>query len=182
VFVVSSHVTGKRVAALAAREFPQSRLLDHVLTAMPTDPLCWQFLLVQTQGDDLALRRGVLSLAPGLVTASRCGGTRVNAATTAPLQPVQAAGSGAVDWHGEILTPIAELERRKATDCRVAAALRFVRAPWLASIAGGTVFGDLRYDREKAPGFAELPLSASDRCPAFVPGWRPPRGDVLGQF
>jgi hypothetical protein len=38
--------------------------------------------------------------------------------------------------------------------------------------------GDLRYDLEPAPAFAELELG-KDACPGFVPKWQPPRADLL---
>jgi inner membrane protein len=180
-FIVSSHVAGKRVATIAARDFPKARLLDHVLTAMPSNPLCWQVLLVQTQDDALALRRAVLSLAPGRISAAQCDGARATAPTTAPLESVAAQSDAQIAWHGEVLTPLRTLSEWAATNCNVAAALRFVRAPWLASIQDVTIFGDLRYDREETLGFAELAVTPDLRCPAFVPGWQPPRSDVLGE-
>lgn len=178
-FIASSHVAGTRVAEIAARDFPHARLLDHVLTAMPSNPLCWQVLLVQTQDDALALRRGVLSLVPDRMSAAQCGTGRLSAETTAPLQTVPAASDRTVAWHGEVSTPLAALTGLAGTNCNVAAALRFDRAPWLASIEGATVLGDLRYDREEALGFAEIAVDPDTPCPAFVPAWRPPRSDIL---
>jgi hypothetical protein len=155
--------------------------VDHVLTAMPANPLCWQVLLVETQDDALALRRGVLSLAPERVSAAQCGAGRLTAETTAPLQAVAATSDRTVTWHGEVSTPLSALTGLASTNCNVAAALRFVRAPWLASIEGATVLGDLRYDREEALGFAEILLAPHMPCPAFVPAWYPPRSDILGR-
>jgi hypothetical protein len=67
-----------------------------------------------------------------------------------------------------------------AVDCEAAAAMRFIRAPWLAEINGEPVLGDLRYDREKELGFAELALEdPPPRCPRLVPPWQPPRADLL---
>jgi hypothetical protein len=43
------------------------------------------------------------------------------------------------------------------------------------------VFGDLRYDRERELGFAEIETQ-SGGCPEFVPGWTPPRADLLGLY
>jgi inner membrane protein len=180
VFMVGSHAAGERVTTIAAEAFPQARLLDHVLTAMPANPLCWQVLLVQTQGDALALRRAVLSLAPDQVSAEQCGTGRLIAETTAPLQPVAAISDRTLAWHGEVSTPLPALNELATTNCNVAAALRFVRAPWLATIEAATILGDLRYDREEALGFAEILIAPDLPCPAFVPAWQPPRSDIFG--
>ena len=58
--------------------------------------------------------------------------------------------------------------------------MRFIRVPWLAAVGRDTVLGDLRYDREKALGFAEVALhDPPGPCPRLVPDWRPPRADLL---
>ena len=108
-FIVSSRAAARRVEALAQRDFPHARLVDHVLTAMPANPLCWDFMLIQTEDGNLALRRGMLSLAPDLLPVARCTSARLELRTTAPLQPIDASDAEAVNWHGEILTPLADL-------------------------------------------------------------------------
>jgi hypothetical protein len=39
----------------------------------------------------------------------------------------------------------------------------------------------LRYDREKALGFAEVPLQEQPDCPPFVPHWTEPRLDLIAR-
>lgn len=180
-FAASSHVAARRAESLARNVFPEARLLDHVLTPMPANPLCWEVMLVQTQDDAVAVRRAMLALAPSLIPADRCLSRSLNT-HTAPLERVPAADAPAVKWYGEIATPISQLARLVATDCEAAAAMRFIRAPWIAILERATVLGDLRYDREKTLGFAELRLQDPPvRCPKWVPGWRPPRADLLRQ-
>ncbi|MDQ3033919.1 MAG: hypothetical protein M3Y87_15995, partial [Myxococcota bacterium] len=71
-----------------------------------------------------------------------------------------------------------------AQRCDVAAYLRFARVPFAASAPAREtiVLGDLRYDRERGPSFAEIevPREPPAECPSFVPPWEPWRaGDLL---
>jgi inner membrane protein len=82
-------------------------------------------------------------------------------------------------WYGEVRTPRAQLTDIVANDCVAAAAMRFIRVPWLTRVDGELVIGDLRYDREKELGFAEIALGTNGQCPRFVSPWLPPRSDLL---
>jgi inner membrane protein len=179
-FAVSSQLAGSRVAGLAATMFPGARLVDHVLTPMPANPLCWEVMLVQTQDHAVVARRTMLALAPALIPAGGCLSRSLNLPSSAPLRRVPAADSAELQWYGEIATELDRLKSRVATDCEAAAAMRFIRVPWLAAVGAETVLGDLRYDREKSLGFAEVALhDPPGPCPRLVPGWRLPRADLL---
>ena len=179
-FAVSSRLAARRVDAFAATLFPGARLIDHVLTPMPANPLCWEVMLVQTQDGSVVARRTMLALAPSLIPADGCLSRSLNIPSSAPLQRVQAADSAELHWYGEIATGLDQLKSRVANDCEAAAAMRFIRVPWLAAVGPATVLGDLRYDREKALGFAEVALhDPPGPCPRLVPDWRPPRADLL---
>ena len=179
-FAVSSHLAGRRVEAFAATTFPSARLIDHVLTPMPANPLCWEVMLVQTQDEDVVARRTMLALAPSLIPADGCLSRSLNIPSSAPLRRVPAADSAELRWYGEIATPLDQLQARVAIDCEAAAVMRFIRVPWLAAVGSATVLGDLRYDREKSLGFAEVSLhDPPGPCPRLVPDWRPPRADLL---
>jgi hypothetical protein len=147
---------------------------------MPANPLCWEVMLVQTDEQSVIARRTMLALAPSLIPADGCLSRSLNIPSTAPLARVQAVDTASLHWYGEIATDLAQLRSRVATDCEAAAAMRFIRVPWLATVGQATVLGDLRYDREKALGFAELELRDQPAaCPRQVPDWRPPRTDLL---
>jgi inner membrane protein len=179
-FAVSSQFAGRRVEALAAITFPSARLIDHVLTPMPANPLCWEVMLVQTQDEAVIARRTMLALAPSLIPADGCLSRSLNIPSSAPLQPVPAPDTAQLHWYGEIATGLDALKSRVAMDCEAAAAMRFIRVPWLAAVGPDLVLGDLRYDREKSLGFAELALhDPPGRCPHPVPDWQPPRADLL---
>jgi inner membrane protein len=179
-FAVCSHLAARRVDTLAAEFFPDARLADRVLTPMPANPLCWEVMLVQTQGDAVIVRRTMLALAPSLIPANRCLSRSLNIPSSAPLERVQVADSAELQWYGEIASRLDQLRRRVVADCEAAAAMRFIRVPWLATVGEDAVLGDLRYDREKELGFAEVALTdPPGPCPRWVPDWQPPRADLL---
>jgi inner membrane protein len=179
-FAVSSQLAAHRVEAFAASLFPGARLMDHVLTPMPANPLCWEVMLVQTQDDAVVARRTMLALAPSLIPADGCLSRSLNLPSSAPLQRVQEDDTAELHWYGEIATGLDQLRNRVSTDCEAAAAMRFIRVPWLATVGQATVLGDLRYDREQSLGFAEVELhSPPPTCPRWVPPWIPPRADLL---
>lgn len=176
-FVLQSAATGRRVDALAAMQFPQAHTLDRVLTPMPVNPICWELILIQDESEALVLRRAMLSMAPRWLPAARCPGRGLQVPVSAPLEPVDAPSTSAIEWHGEIRSPIDALVSVWEKNCRVDAFMRFARAPWLARVDGSLVIGDLRYDREAALGFAELEIeSDAEPCPAWMPPWAPPIG------
>ncbi len=178
-FVYMSHRAGARVGTLAAHLFPNARSLDHVLTPMPVNPLCWEVILVQEESRSLVLRRAMLSMAPNWIPAANCPGRSLDIPITAPLQNVAVEDTRDLKWHGEVRSEIDTLLGMWRENCRVEALMRFVRAPWLARIEDDLVIGDLRYDREEGLGFAELAVeSDAEPCPRLVPPWVPPRDDL----
>jgi inner membrane protein len=179
-FAVSSQVAGRRIEAIASTLFPVAHSIDHVLTPMPANPLCWEVMLVQTQNGSVIARRTMLALAPSLIPPNGCLSRSLDIPSTAPLARVHAPAAPELHWYGEIATDLDRLRRRVRSDCEAAAAMRFIRVPWLAAVGSATVLGDLRYDREKDLGFAELALQdPRAACPRHVPPWQPPRADLL---
>lgn len=180
-FVLSAQLARSRLNAIAAEQFPESTVLDRVLTPMPVNPACWEVMLLQREADNAVLRRAMLALAPAWLTADRCLSRSLDLEITAPLVPVPADSGGRLKWYGQISTPIDRLVTVAATNCEAAAALRFIRMPWLAEVNNQLVLGDLRYDREVELGFAEIAITAHPRCPVFVPKWVEPRHDLLAR-
>jgi inner membrane protein len=179
-FVVASQLAARRVDAFASELFPEARLIDRVLTPMPANPLCWEVMLLQTQDESVVARRTMLALAPSLIPADGCLSRSLTLPSSAPLERVHVANTAELHWYGEIATGLDRLKHRVADDCVAAAAMRFIRVPWLATIDHSLVLGDLRYDREEALGFAEVALrDQPGGCPRLVPDWRPPRADLL---
>ena len=179
VFATAGRAAAAQLESYARVRFPHAVTLDHALTPMPADPLCWEALLIQREGDSYVTRRAVLSLAPSWVEAARCPNVAFRAPTRAPLQAVADAGSDRLSWHGEFSMPSEGLKTLAATNGEMAAFLRFARAPWAAAEAGQWEIGDLRFG---GGGIAALRLSAPAICPRFVPPWLPPRADVIGSL
>jgi inner membrane protein len=180
-FAVTAQTARAHVNAIAAQQFPESTMIDRIVTPMPVNPACWEVMLLQRDADNAVLRRAMLALAPAWLTADQCRTRSLDIAISAPLVPVPTDSSEQIKWYGQISTPVDRLATLAASNCEAAAALRFIRMPWLADVKGELVLGDLRYDREEELGFAEIVIHARPSCPRFVPNWAEPRYELLGQ-
>ena len=180
VSVSTGATAAQRIDSIAMVAFPGDRVIDHVLTPAPMNPLCWDVLLLETRGDRYAVRFGTLSLAPGFIPAQRCPRISGTRPTTAGVAPLPESASPEIQWSGEFSMSRALLGRLVAGHCQVAAAMQFIRAPFGAQVDDQWVIGDLRFDRERGGGMASIDLgpSTSGECPASVP-WTPPRADLL---
>ncbi len=76
--------------------------------------------------------------------------------------------------------PVDRLASLVAGNCEAFELMQFVRAPFATELDGQWVIGDLRFDRERALGMAEIGLAAqpANRCRYSVP-WVPPRAALL---
>jgi len=162
----------RKVLADAVRTLdPGERLLDSALSAYPANPLCWSFVTVaqDDRGGSYHLRRGLLSIAPGLDPVSSC------PAPIAGRAPEDA--STQLAWLGDRRESLAELRSLAAHDCHVNAWLRFARAP---SIAGGLAT-DARWGPSGSWNFSTMEIAAQAQtpCPHPVPDWTYPRADLL---
>jgi inner membrane protein len=180
IFIVAGQFAVRRIDSIANSDFPTDRSIDHVLTPMPMNPLCWDVLLLETHGDRYAIRHGVLSAAPEVMSATKCPTTLLGQQTTAPMTKVAAPDSAGIHWLGEFAMSKAQLVTLVATYCDAAALMQFARAPFATRFERRWVIGDLRFDREPQLGLAEIELRSpsTGRCPETVP-WIPPRADLL---
>jgi inner membrane protein len=178
--VIAGRSAVLHINAVATRDFPDDWVIDHVLSPIPTNPFCWDVLLLETHGDRYIARHGMLSEAPGLVTAQSCSTKLVSKDTTAPMATLHTADSPDAVWFGEFSMPVTRLANLTANNCEAAALMQFVRAPFVVERKNGWVIGDLRFDRERGLGLAEIEVSAthSGDCPPTAP-WLPPRADLL---
>jgi inner membrane protein len=176
-FVLAGHEAALRTQALAAASFPGARTLDTVLTPVPTNPSCWDVLLVQTQGELYSARHGMLALSPA--GAAGCPRLLQPRSTTAPMTPVTRQAAE-IEWLGEFRMPANRLAILSHEYCAARELLQFARAPYAVWIADRWVMGDLRFDREATLGMSELALSGAQyvRCHYQVP-WIPPRNALL---
>lgn len=148
---------------------PASHLVDAALTAYPANPLCWTYAAIELDParDDYHVRRGVLSLAPGLMPVTSCPTGLAGYLYVAPGVSIAMVSDDAAS--------LSALRTRAATDCRLRAWLRFSRTPLLQ----GDIATDLRFSKGRTPNFSTIDLDAGKDCPAPVPPWGTPRADLL---
>ena len=177
---IAGQIAVRDINSVAARDFPDDTIIDHVLSPIPTNPFCWDVLLLATHGDRYIARHGMLSEAPGLVSAQSCSTKLVSKDTTVPMTAVHAPDVPDTAWFGEFSMPVSRLANLTARNCEAAALMQFVRAPFVVERKNGWVIGDLRFDRERGLGLAEIEVAATHtgECPPPAP-WLPPRGALL---
>jgi inner membrane protein len=185
-FALAGREAARRAEGLAQAGFPGDRLLDHVLTPQPANPLCWDLLLLETSGDRYVARHAALSLAPAFLPAGSCALAKP-VPHSASLVAVAARDTSAVQWRGETVLADSLLKGVVAAHCQAAAFMLFARAPYIAT-GEEPVLGDLRFDRGRERGSFEVPLpekqapgpaGESPTCRRAAP-WIAPRADLLG--
>jgi len=180
VFVVCSGVAAHRINAIAAADFSGERVIDHVLTPAPLNPLCWDVLLLETRDDRYSVRSAVLSIAPTFVPAQRCPRNLSTRPTTSLIVPLAAPVTTEIQWVGEFAMSRAQLASLVASHCQAAELMQFARAPFAAELHHQWTMGDLRFERGRGDGMASIglgPLSPGG-CRSPV-SWTPPRADLL---
>lgn len=170
IFIATSLWVDNKAKASFAQAFPKAVLHDLMETPLPGDPLCWSMIAVGVEGDQYVARTGSLG--------GDC--RRGTPERTAPMRELNVEQNGVV-WDGEYSTAVEDFRVMAKERCHAEVMLRFVRAPfWTMNDKGQPILGDLRYDREKGLGFAEIVLpDAGTPCPKRVPPWIPPRAQLL---
>jgi inner membrane protein len=187
--------------ALQVREIVRASLplaeFEHqvVTSPAPGNPLCWRVVVSSTQGDRYRARLGVFSLAPPFLRArwpslgpERCFARGMSDGRTAPLDPVEAealrilALSGHVNWLGEFHGSLGQFRKIVETHCRARQLLRFVRVPFWTPAGRSILIGDMRYDREKGLGFAEIEAEEGEPCLKLEPSWVAPGGSLFSDL
>ena len=186
-FAIGSASAKQQLRRAAEGAFPALQPRDIAATPMPANPACWEGLLVGEQGSTYRVLRASVALWP--LQASDCT-AGLDVEPTANVRLLERPNRGGVRWISEYREELAELRQLAARDCRFRALLEFARLPYFSrhgteSIPGrdpGKFAGDLRYDRQPGLDFSDLPLPedpSSGPCPRFLPGWVPPRADLL---
>jgi inner membrane protein len=170
---VASWNAGRFVAGTLLQRDAASRVLDVALTPFPTNPLCWSFVSIESDppAGKYALRRGVLSLSPGLLPLDRCPASRWGDAL-----PPDATRS--IGFYSTEVADLYTLRALKEGNCHFEAWLRFSRAPSV----GATAATDLRYGPAWQANFTTMDFESFRKldCPHYVPRWGFPRSDLLG--
>jgi len=177
-FFASSHVA----RTLVRKTVGDTTLRDAVLSPAVGDPFCYRALVVEL--DDGEYRVSAATVAPfarlrdvSACTASAGGRGAIAGDSTATLRRVS---DRHVRWEGQWSAPASELVALAHSRCEIAAALQFVRVPIWRTLPDGTLrLADLRFG--EGDGFSTIDVPpASEPCPTAVPGWRPPRRDIIG--
>jgi inner membrane protein len=165
-------------ARSAVRDATGATLRDAVLTPAISNPLCYHALVVETDGPLYRVSPATVAPFPSLRDATGCGAPAENGRTVLPSVH---ASTRSIAWGGEWRAPVQGLAALASTNCEIAAALEFIRVPVWTRLGDGTIeMSDLRFG-EGGGSFASI--VASERpslCPRHVPGWVPPRRDVIG--
>ncbi|MBN8612542.1 MAG: metal-dependent hydrolase [Deltaproteobacteria bacterium] len=180
-FAVTGAMARARGEAVLATAFPEDTLHDLVLNPMPGNPLCWNGLSVQTRGDQLSYRRLAISVAPQLFSAEGCH-TDPPRETSAPRVPIFDGSTVDVQLFDTLEVPRDRLRTLAEEDCRVSAFMLFSRAPFVVEAYDAHVLGDARYDMSRELSWSKMSITEPidhARCPGFLPGWEPPRRDML---
>lgn len=158
------------------RKDSSSRFLDSAMSSFPTNPLCWIFVSIESNEATRTyrLRRGLLSLAPGILPASDCPAGLAAREEKREITP-------AIVYYSETTSDLDRLRQLKNGNCHFEAWLRFARAPLLTD----TTASDLRFAPAGPRGdFSTITFKDFENreCPRFVPGWDHPRADLLGEL
>jgi inner membrane protein len=165
-------------------------VLDVVLNPGPGDWGCWSALVMSRSDGRYRVTSAFvapLGSARSLTTCTaryRAGriGSDVLAGLDQRSEPVFR-GTAAVTWRSSWSVPLSEFEALTRARCEVDAALHFMRAPvWQRMGAGQLLLSDARFG-VGGGGFSEVILPATGACSLqdpWIPGWEPPRADVLG--
>ncbi|SDF91997.1 MULTISPECIES: metal-dependent hydrolase [unclassified Duganella] len=153
-FIGVQHMTSQagraQITATLEAASPGTRVLDVAMTAFPSQPLCWSYVSIETDGGQYRLQRGITRLA------------EVTCPAGLTVEPQTLTGS------------LQELRALKASDCNVDAWLRFGRMPLLQDGA----LSDYRFATTPRGNFTTLHIAPAP-CPANVPTWTYPRADLF---
>ena len=164
---------GRRLIVAALHQADaSSRVLDVVMTAYPSQPLCWSYISVESHeaAGSYRLRRGVASVAPTWLAPLSCPAALVESPSAQAL-------SSSVMQFDEKQGSLAQLRTLRHDNCQVDAWLRFGRAPWFDATKGD--LSDYRFALTPRGNFTTLHIVPAAACPASVPGWGYPRQDLL---
>jgi hypothetical protein len=135
-------------------------------------------LVVGRTKDSYLLEVALVSIAPTAMPASGCRLEPTGASLG--LRAAARPSTRGVLFQGEHRASLAAFQHLARSNCHAAAFLRFARTPFFRDRGSSIELGDLRYDRSKDAGFAELEIpNPPTDCPGFVPPWTPPRRDLM---
>lgn len=160
------------------RDAVGSTYRDVSLTPSIGNPLCYSGIVVESDNATYRVTDATVAPFESIRSASQCGRQQRGGASGNPLSTRVSIAT--IRWGGEWHKPLADLTRLVATSCEIAAAMEFIRVPVWQEIKSDSVqIGDARFG-SAGSGFASVTVALHPlQCPRFVPGWTPPRADLL---
>lgn len=156
---------------------------DVSLTPLIGNPLCYRALVVEVDGPTYRVTSAMVAPFTRVRSASACSSQGDdNFSNRAAFGPALSAHVSDEDvrWANEWSAPLADLTDIVRTRCEAAAAMEFIRVPLWSELKNGDIeISDARFGTG-ARAFASVTASARPaQCPRFLPGWTPPREDLL---
>jgi len=149
-------------------------LIDVSSNPQPGNPACWIIWLAAKTGTEYRTRSAVVSLWPERFSTEECGGLG-GKAHTADLVPSNFPPGHGIVWERESRIAVAEFESLRERSATFRYFLHFARFPFIQKVpGGGTIVGDLRFDREVGRGFAEFEIPADEKGVPVDGPWTPP--------
>lgn len=162
----------------AVQEAVGATFRDVSLTPLIGNPLCYTALVVEVDNGTYRVTDATIAPFHRIRSANKCATQQRGSVPGTALSNRMLTHD--IRWGSEYHKPLSDLRRLASTSCEVAAALEFIRVPVWEEIKGDSVqFGDARFGSANG-GFATVRAALHPaQCPRFVPGWNPPRADLL---
>lgn len=157
-----------------SQRYPTNRLLDIAMSPFPTNPLCWNFISVESKekAGTYQLREGIVSLAPIILPIAAC-------PTSLAKLPPQVTTKSDIAFLADYQGDLDRLRTLSNQRCDFKAWLRFARVPLLKEDDAV----DLRFGSMPTGNFTTLALNKTDSteqpCSRFIPQWDFPRSDLI---
>jgi inner membrane protein len=123
---------------------------DVVLSPLPANPFCWNLLLVEVSKGNYSVKRALVSTLTS-IPVSDCPQASLGEGW-APRRKILWNQGNQIYWVDEYRTPISELNNARKLSCVSDSFFHFARVPYLSTVAGNLVIGDLRFDWDKRRG------------------------------
>ncbi|MES2524814.1 MAG: metal-dependent hydrolase [Gemmatimonadota bacterium] len=157
---------------------------DAVLNPAVGNPLCFSALVVELDGGTYRTSNATVAPFPALRGIANCanrgiGARGVEAPDGAGPAGDARTGTSTVAWYGVWERPHTELLQLARSQCELRASMRFFRVPeWERTTGDSIRMFDGRFGTNSFATITTAPEAST--CPRHVPGWVPPRLDILG--
>lgn len=163
-FVASTNAFDQVSQALHEME-KEETLRDVVLTPLPTNPACWNFVVLSDKATEYMVRKGRISIYPERVRVEDCRWIQPMAISNAEKN---------IQWEGVEVNSLDQLQQGARSNCHFNAWLRFARAP----VKRGNYVTDVRFSGLQEYNFTTM-MWSEENCSGLIPEWGYPRADLI---